>query len=168
MGNTQSILACIQEEQKKSADTTFDRKMLERDRGFLIYVSQTYKHMRPYLQGFHLTIDSWQPGRDNEGWRVSNSFLQEMEAMDKYTVVEDVVDKAPTRVKCVPRLTRYLAALVMLTSNKTPPLFTVRSNHLLYVFYVVGDASGKGFGSTIETKDGIFSVLDNGVLRYRN
>jgi hypothetical protein len=31
---------------------------LESDRGFLIYVSQTYPSMVPYLKGIHLTLDS--------------------------------------------------------------------------------------------------------------
>ena len=34
-------------------------KQLERDRGFLIYLSRTYKSMCPYLKGIHQTLDSW-------------------------------------------------------------------------------------------------------------
>ena len=34
-------------------------KELERDRGFLIYLSRTYKSMCPYLKGIHQTLDSW-------------------------------------------------------------------------------------------------------------
>jgi hypothetical protein len=45
-----------------------DKKVLERTRGFLVYVASTYKPMTPFLLGFHLTIDSWRPGRDEEGW----------------------------------------------------------------------------------------------------
>jgi hypothetical protein len=44
-----------------------DHKVLERNRGFLVYVARTYKHMAPFLLGFHLAIDSWRPGRDKEG-----------------------------------------------------------------------------------------------------
>jgi hypothetical protein len=47
-----------------------DHKVLEGTRGFLVYVTRTYKPMAPFLLGFHLTIDSWRPGRDEEGWRL--------------------------------------------------------------------------------------------------
>jgi hypothetical protein len=45
-----------------------DHKVLERTRVFLVYVARNYKPMAPFLLGFHLTIDSWRPGRDEEGW----------------------------------------------------------------------------------------------------
>ena len=44
------------------------RERLERIRGFLIYVSRTFRCMTPYLKGFHFTIDGWRPGRGNELW----------------------------------------------------------------------------------------------------
>jgi hypothetical protein len=47
-----------------------DRNVLERTRGFLVYVSRTYNPMDPFLLGFHMTIVSWRPGRDEEGWRL--------------------------------------------------------------------------------------------------
>jgi hypothetical protein len=36
-----------------------DHRALESDRGFLIYVSQTYPSMVPYLKGIHMNMDSW-------------------------------------------------------------------------------------------------------------
>ena len=46
------------------------RKDLERARGFLVYVALTYTVMTPYLQqGIHLTLESWRPDRDKDGWR---------------------------------------------------------------------------------------------------
>jgi hypothetical protein len=47
-----------------------DHKVLERTRGLLVYVARTYKPMDPFILGFHLTIDSWRSGRDEEGWRL--------------------------------------------------------------------------------------------------
>lgn len=41
--------------------------MLESRRGFLVYVAQVYPLMKSFLKGIHLTLDSWQPGRDSEG-----------------------------------------------------------------------------------------------------
>ena len=37
---------------------------------FLVYVSIKYKNMTPYPKGFHLTIYSWRPYEDEEGWRL--------------------------------------------------------------------------------------------------
>jgi len=50
-----------------------DYKTLESYRGFLIYVAQTYTTLVPYLKGIHLTLDSWRPNRDDDGWKISNT-----------------------------------------------------------------------------------------------
>ena len=47
-----------------------DRKQLERTRGFLNYVCQTYKPFLPYLNGLHMTIDGFRGNRDKEGWKL--------------------------------------------------------------------------------------------------
>jgi hypothetical protein len=59
------LLAKLDEFMKESE--MVDHKGLERTPGFLVYVARTYKPMAPFLLGFHLTIDSWRPGRDDEG-----------------------------------------------------------------------------------------------------
>ena len=47
-----------------------NRKQLEEIRGFLNYMVQTYPPLKPYLTGFHITIDGWRAAdRDSEGWR---------------------------------------------------------------------------------------------------
>jgi hypothetical protein len=38
-------------------------------RGFLMYVVRTYTWMNLYIKGLHLTIDSWWPGRAEDGFR---------------------------------------------------------------------------------------------------
>jgi hypothetical protein len=53
-----------------------DHKVLERTRGFLVYVSRTYKPMAPFLLEFHLTIDSWRPARDEECWRLRQAEVE--------------------------------------------------------------------------------------------
>jgi hypothetical protein len=47
----------------------FAHKELERKRGFLIYVTRTYPSLVPFLKGIHFTLDSWQTGRDQDGWK---------------------------------------------------------------------------------------------------
>jgi hypothetical protein len=45
-------------------------KELLSDHGFLVYVTRTYPSMKPYLKGFHLTIEMWRGGQDAEGWKL--------------------------------------------------------------------------------------------------
>jgi hypothetical protein len=46
-----------------------NQKCLEQIWGFLQYVTQTYTSLTSYLLGVHMTIDSWQRGRNSESWR---------------------------------------------------------------------------------------------------
>ena len=43
------------------------RKRLEQIRGFLNYVTQTYKPLIPYLNGLYMAIDGWRDNRDDLG-----------------------------------------------------------------------------------------------------
>ena len=46
------------------------RDRMESIRGFLLYVSSTYRYMTPYMKGVYLTLDSWIPFRYEEGCRL--------------------------------------------------------------------------------------------------
>jgi hypothetical protein len=45
-------------------------------RGFLMYVVRTYPWLNPYIKGLHLTVDSWQPRRAEDGlkWTAKERF----------------------------------------------------------------------------------------------
>ena len=45
-------------------------KKLLADRGFLTYLCRIYPEISVWLKGYHLTVDSWRPGRDSEGWKM--------------------------------------------------------------------------------------------------
>jgi hypothetical protein len=47
-----------------------DYKHLLSDWGFMVYVTQAYPGMKPYLKGFHLLLETWREGRDEEGWKL--------------------------------------------------------------------------------------------------
>jgi hypothetical protein len=36
----------------------------------MVYVTQVYPAMKPYLKGFHLTLANWKDDRDKEGWKL--------------------------------------------------------------------------------------------------
>jgi len=86
-----------------------DYKTLESYRDFLIYVSRTYTTLVPYLKGIHLTLDSWRPNRDDDGWKITNT-LEE-----KFTEAGMSGMILPGRVKLAKRLNDDLVALRFLT-----------------------------------------------------
>ncbi len=51
-------------------ETNLDFKPLRSDRGFMVYVTQAYPGMKPYLKGFHLSLETWKGGRDSKGWKL--------------------------------------------------------------------------------------------------
>lgn len=121
---------------------TIPHKQLERYRGFLVYVAQTFEALVPYLKGIHLTLDSWRSNRDEDGWRLAN-------ASDRRLVDPAIRNpKAPVLTKVVPRLREDVKALMTLTRALTPPLIPVRASKTAGA-YLWGDASGAGFGNCL-------------------
>jgi hypothetical protein len=47
-----------------------DNKKLQCIRGFWYIWHECMRSMKPYLKGLHATIDSWQPGRNKDGWKI--------------------------------------------------------------------------------------------------
>ena len=54
-------------------------------RGFLVYVSRSYRNMTTYLKGVHLTLDNWRLYRGEEGrrMRVESLKMAEVEGVGK-------------------------------------------------------------------------------------
>ena len=94
----------------------------------------------PYLKGLHLSIDSWRPDRDEDGWRITNTVEPRLQSKLDLT-------EAPEFVQMVPRWKDDLRTLVGFVSRIDPPQALARPTDCL-VSYLVGDASGAGFGST--------------------
>jgi hypothetical protein len=138
--------------------TPIPLKTLESYRGSLVYVQHTYPVITPYLKGFHLTIDSWRPDRDKEGWRLPKSQPR-----------SGPYPTPPSEVCAVPRFRSDVLALLSLFSAEVPPLRFVRSKAIHTVVYGFADASGGGFGSTLGTDDstsythGIWDVDEGGM-----
>ena len=79
-----------------------DRQRLEEVRGFLIYVSRTYRGMGPYLNGLHLTIDGWRPNRGEGGWRNRRYVRPDWTQGTKYEATQEATYRGPKHVKAVP------------------------------------------------------------------
>jgi hypothetical protein len=139
--------------------TSLPRKRLKQVRGFLIYVTRTYPCMIPYLIGLHMTIDGWRPNRDLEGWRLSTGDLR-LRAAKAAMLVEDMMtpedEDVPLVVPAVPRLANDMRAIPQLMASDTPVLRRVRCRKSTKAYFGFGDASGVGFGATIQIGDEIW------------
>jgi hypothetical protein len=149
---TKTILTWIQDQLRP--DHGFDHKLLEKYRGYLVYVSRTYQAMTPYLKGIHLTLDHWRPWQKEDGWKMTqveiSTYLQDKQCdqLPSPTTIHPMA-KPPAVVYPVPRLSADVTALLTLFSSLTPTKCQVRPTHTSVVLYGFADASGQGFGSTL-------------------
>ena len=143
-----------------------DRKEMEKDRGFLVHLSMVYPSLTPYLKGFHLTLESWRPDRDIQGWKMPvNDWVRiKQHLIDKGELsFEFPIDhtQAPQMVLVAPRLSDDLEALSELMDDGTPPMRVLRSKRLKAMAMSFVDALGKGAGaSTLGVKSNI-SILQS-------
>eukprot|EP00956_Cyclotella_meneghiniana_P014413 scaffold21564_cov22-Cyclotella_meneghiniana.AAC.3 len=157
--------------------TDLDHKSFLSDRGFLVYVSQAYPALVPYLKGFHLTAEMWRGNRDEDGWKLPPVHKvndqagtlsggvydrDEDEARARYSTRKqggDILYAPPSgKTPPAPRLLSDLKALLLLTQSTLPPLRVARPNHVMHVYYGFGDASGLGRGTT---KQGFLAPTPN-------
>ena len=157
------------------------RKRLEQIRGFLMYMARSYRWMKPFLKGLHLTIDSWRPQRDSEGYRVilSAAAMRQAEKdmenglevnLDAFVGEEDQhgeEEEAPEFVKAVPRLKEDVRALKKFLEGETPAVCKVRVGGVV-VGYLMGDASGNGFGSGLWDENGLEYETGRWKGKWRN
>ena len=74
---------------------------MERDRIFLVYLSRTYKNMRPYLKGIHQTLYSWREGRDEDYSKLTRQKLitESVESLKSFDKEARSVVKLASRLK---------------------------------------------------------------------
>ena len=65
-----AIIESTWQEWKTSTDGKLDFKEMEKRRGFLVHLMMTFKFITPFLKGWHLTLDSWRPCCDEEGYKM--------------------------------------------------------------------------------------------------
>ena len=151
-----------------AGETALDYKQLQSDRGFMVYVAQAYTAMKPYLKGFHLSLETWRGGRDEEGWKIRTKLeattSDDLPFRDEVEMEVDEGDIAVAETRtgpesgitmAVPRFKTDLEALLRLSSADTPRIRLVRSTQICTALYGFGDASSDGFGATIERKEGV-------------
>jgi hypothetical protein len=132
-----------------------DHEVLERIRGFLVYVARTYKPLTPFLMGLCMSIYGWKPRRDDEGWRLRQAEVEASRDSDDEGRTLLGTTLPPGQVKAVPRLLPDLKVMMELTAAKDPPLRRMRAKSKVNIIYCYGDAFGSGFGWCIEFGDGV-------------
>jgi hypothetical protein len=149
-----------------------------------MYVMRTYPWLNLYMKRMHLTIDSWQAGHAENGFKMTAKELQVFESSmwanvglpcrqldkeeDDGTPTPQVPNKecAPARVEPVERYPRDLECLVRLTSTSKPPRQLYQAQRQS-AFFVVGDASGKRKGNTVIEQYGVDYKLGAWNLEWR-
>ena len=173
------VKSIVRELDHFSTQLKVPRNRLEIIRGFLNYVARTYKWMVPYMKCLHLTIDGWREGRGKDGWKVKKPrgrfTIWEWEGEKWIDVgpeyVEEAADEvatAPEMVEPVQRFRSDVEALLELTEPAHPPTVLCRAKRRLSVCYLMGDASGRGFGSSMWGSDGIRWESGNYASTFRS
>jgi hypothetical protein len=106
----------------------------------------------------HLTLNSWRGNRNKDGWKESNKRKRDT---DPGKAISLAFESPPVCVSYTTRLKLDVSALMELTNLEDlpdVPIWAVVPN----ATYLVGDASGVGFGSTNWTQHDNFSVADYG------
>ena len=122
-------------------DTLLEFRRLRSDRGFMVYVTQAYPSLKPYLKGFHLSLETWRGRRNDEGWKEHPQLVQVQDeqkvAGDALTndelkiqhLVESTLGKSndarepPSGMtQAAPRFKADLEALLFLTQSEKPIL----------------------------------------------
>ena len=153
----------IAKEIEAEPELLFEYKRLERVRGFLCHLAMAYEVFFPYLKGFHLTLSSHLNNRNDEGWKLKEpewiGYIEEKFDTGKITeserdrLLDDTQEGAPQPpklIKLVPEFYTCLQALRAFFSSDAPPCVHMRSSSVYMIAYGFADASGGGFGSTIE------------------
>ena len=121
--------------------------------GFLIHAARVYLNFKPYHKALHLTMESWQPSKDEHGW-TREDWMDQCAMIQKDRVEESArqaVDsqRALAYVFPVPLLKWSITVLKQLTKEERPIQWPIRASQGTTVAYQFRDASGDGYGSSI-------------------
>jgi hypothetical protein len=123
--------------------------------------------MKPYLKGFHLSLETWRGGQDDKGWKATPKFYEEEPVTSMEEVKSMLMIDAASQMgnnsggppggftMAVPRFEEDLEALTLLTKGEYPTKQCVQNRKSLTAYYGFRDASLAGFGATVERPEGL-------------
>lgn len=153
----------ISKQLQANTNYKFEFKYLERVRGFLCHLAMTYEILFPYLKGFHLTLCSHLPRRNEEGWKTSNlEWIGHLEMLKEKGIMSDLevqakldskfnpMENKSKFISVLPRFMKCLTALKSFFNQQQPSVITERSRNVQFVIYGFADASKSGFGASLD------------------
>ena len=155
------------EKTNQNENYKFDFKYLGNNRGFLCHLAMAYDLLFSFLKGFHLTLCSFLPKRNEQGWKMKDlewiGFLEVSRSAGKLTDEEvqaalDIKYDPKFRPKTITVVPRFHQCLLACFDSDLPPIITERTSSVQLVIYGFVDASKSGFGSSIDY---------NGAIKYR-
>jgi hypothetical protein len=132
--------------------------------------------MKPYLKGFHISLERWREGCDSEGWKIharpaseeddTKEDITDEGNFDEYKIQlltnslaeEEAWQDGPRSelTPAVPCFKEDLKAILHLVEGEQPALHCVRSKFTLTTYYGFGGTSSGGFGSRVERPSGLY------------
>ena len=116
-----------------------------------------------------MTIDSWRPGRNENGWKLKSQpkrrvVTMEVEDEDGELVIVDLFggaddegnDTPPEMVAPLPHLNSDIVTLLPLTQGNEPAKQKCRVRHRVSALYLMCGASGQGVGSGLWEEQGLW------------
>jgi len=163
------VKAIIQDTlQEVQSGALLNHKILEQRRGFLNHIQRGFPVMTLFLKGFHLTLDGWRPGRDEDKWKIKNP----LDDLDWNMPALPQAD--PSHVASAPRLIDDLHALQTMFQGEVPSIRILRPTRMAVAVYSIGDASGAGYGTAFANESSIWfcfgvwgSDADNSSSNFR-
>lgn len=123
----------------------------------------------PYLKGFHLTLASSLPKRDDGGWKLSDTewygyveakledgSITEEQAKEMRDFQEKEMPPPPEEILPVESFGMSIKALETFMDSDLPPCVVVRQCKATLLIYGFVDASGSGFGSSKLYKNNLY------------
>ena len=153
-------------EHEQDPNNSYSFKRLEKIRGFFCHLAITYSIIFPYLKGFHLTLCQHLSHRNEDGWKLNDSewlgYIEVKAEKDglsneaKQNLIDQLSEadvKPPRVVTPVKRFWECLYALQKLFEPEDPPAVNIRSDKVYLAVYGFLDASGSGFGCSLQRED---------------
>lgn len=121
----------------------------------MCHLAMTYDIIFPFLIGFHLTLCSHLPQRNEEGWKIKELEWLAYCQQAKIPTSSDLKHPNPTTIQVVPRFFDCLEALTLFFKPDDPPIVTERSTNIRILIYGFVDGSKSGFGASLKIQNSI-------------
>lgn len=111
--------------------------------------------MKPYLKGFHLSLEMWRGGRIKEGCKKKGLLVDDQPMLGAGRCMASDHGQPSGTTQAAPRFRLDLAALVRLTAAASPARQVICRQDIVTAPSGFGDASAGGFGASVGFTHGV-------------